>query len=225
MALTYGVKMKLFFICMALMFTAMTANANFDRRPQNIKLPTQYMIEHQRISAPATASATLVLSAYAGDTSGAGATTTTFLAQPDVARNLVVTPGSTTADVKAGSVVISGKNIRGESISESFVFIDNQSSAVTGNKAFKTVTSITFPAEDSPYGATWSVGTGTKLGINKCLAAAGYYIKGLVDGADLTGSTVAAGASAIESNTVIPNPAPNSSRVFDLMFVQNWVCD
>lgn len=214
--------MKFLFV-FTLLFS-MTAFGNFERMPQNIKLPTQFMLEHQKVSAPATASsAAAIMAATLG--SSVPVTVSSFAAQPDVARNLVITPGATTADVKAGSVVVTGTNIRGQVISESFVFVDNQSSAVTGNKAFKSVTSVLIPVQDSPYGATYSIGTGTKLGLNKCMDAAGYIIKSLVDGADITGVTIAASATDISSNTIIPNPAPNGSRVFDFMFVQNWRCD
>lgn len=197
------------------------AQAGFQRMSQNIKLPTQLMLEKQVVSAPITAAATTVINAHTAVVGGE--TYATFAAQPDVARNLTVTPGGTTANVLAGNVVISGTDIRGKSISETFAIIATQSVATTGSKAFKTVTSVVFPAAGAS--TTWSIGIGTKLGLNKCLASSGYYIKGLSDGADLTGSTVAADASNISGNTVIPNPAPNGSRVFNLIYIQNWVCD
>lgn len=212
--------MKAIIFILTLVFGA-TTFANFERMSQNIKLPTQLMLEHQTVSAPATAAATTVLNAHTAVVGGE--TVTVFAAQPDKARNLTVTPGGTTANVVAGNVVVTGKDIRGKVITETLAITSTQSTATTGAKAFSAVTSIVFPAAGAS--TTWSVGAGTKLGLNKCLAGSGYYIKGLSDGADLTGSTVAADASNISGNTVIPNPAPNGTHVFDLIYAQNWVCD
>jgi hypothetical protein len=211
-----------FLITLTVLMTATVAQAAYSRL-QNIKLPSQSVLEH-RIVTPLASSTAAILNGHAGATSATPVTVTSFIAQPDVARNIVVTPGGTTADVKAGDVVVTGRDEKGNSISEAFTFADNASAAVTGNKAFKTVTSILFPAEDSPYGATWKVGTGDKLGLRNCLAGDGYVIKGLVDGSVLTGITVAANSSVASLNTFIPNPASNGSRVFDVMYIQNFLC-
>src|SRR5262245_13016458 len=94
----------------------------------------------------ATASTTLLKTGVA-TSSSATTSVTTFDAQPDYARNLVITPGGTTGDVPAGDVVVTGTNIRGEIITESFTFAANASTATTGSKAFKTVTSVVFPIQ------------------------------------------------------------------------------
>ena len=201
-----------------------TASGAYKPYQQKAKFPSQWLLEKTSSVDVVTAGSANVLLNNAGATAALPVTVTTFLAQPDYARNLVVTPTGTTADVAAGDVVIVGKDIHGNTISESFTFLADASTAVTGNKAFKSITSITIPAEASPYGATWSVGFGAKLGLNGCLDGAGWYLKGLVDGADLTGSTVAASATDVSSNTIIPNPAPNGSRDFDLLFFPNYKC-
>lgn len=218
--------MKHLILTLFVFLMASVADAHGAYKPyqQKAKFPQQFILEKTTAVDVVTAGTANVLSAHAGATSAAPVTVTTFLAQPDYARNLVVTPGGTTADVAAGNVVINGIDIQGNVISESFAFTADQSTAVTGNKAFKTITSIVIPAEDSPFGATWSVGFGTKLGLYGCLSGAGWYWKGLVDGADLTGSTVAANATGVSQNTVIPNPAPNGSRDFDLLFYPNYRC-
>ena len=211
-------------LAISLVMISTSAFGAYKPYQQKAKFPSQYILEKTSSVDVVTAGAANVLSAHAGATAAAPVTVTTFVAQPDYARNLVVTPGGTTADVAAGNVVVTGVDIQGNVITESFAFIADQSTAVTGNKAFKTITSIVIPAEDSPFGATWSVGFGAKLGLNGCLAGSGWYLKGLVDGADLTGSTVASSASDVSSNTIIPNPAPNGSRDFDLLFFPNYSC-
>lgn len=219
--------MKFFMTFLTLLLFSLGALAGFEYRTQDLKLPTQKQIQHYRIAAPVAASTQRILATHAGFSTATAATVTSFLAQPDVARNLVVTPGSTTADVAAGNVTIVGKDIRGNTITENFAFLANQTTAVTGTKAFKTITSIAFPAEDSPYGATWDVGVGDALGLPKCMDGAGWVIKGLVDGVDLTGITVTAGSTtgALSSNKFTPNPASNASRNFDVLYIQNFRCD
>lgn len=209
----------------ALLFSTNLAFAQWAPFYQVIKLPdSQQVFEVQSWTAPDTATTNSILSGSAGATSAASATVTTFLAQPDVARNLVITPGGTTADVAAGNVVVVGKDIFGKAITENFAFLANASTATTGNKAFKSITSITFPGEDSPFGATWSVGIGDKLGLQRCIDSGDHIIKGLVDGVTLTGITAAASTAVVSSNTIIPNPASNNSRNFKLFYLQNYRC-
>jgi len=208
-------------ILISLVF-AVSAFGATDVMRRNIKLPSQSVLQKQELT-PAAADSDLILND--ASFSSSAQTLRTFLAQPDFPRNLVMTPGSTTADVPAGSVVVSGRNANGGLITESFTFTANQTTAIAGNKAFAIIESIAIPAGDSPFGATLDVGTGDKLGLIKCLDGAGWFIKGLVDGANLTGETIAANSTAAESNTVIPNPAPNGSRKFSFLYVQNFRCD
>ena len=49
-------------------------------------------------------------------------TTTADITNPPGPRNLVVTPGGTTTDVKAGDVTVYGTNLNDEPISEEFTF-------------------------------------------------------------------------------------------------------
>jgi hypothetical protein len=194
---------------------------------QDTKLPTQAMLEHQVFGAPAASSATTALNANAGPTSAALKVVSTFAAQPDVARNIVVTPGGTTTDVEACVVTVAGTNFKGVAITETFTFIADQSTAVTGNKAFKSITSVSWPAncESGGFAATWSVGIGSKIGLKNCLASAGDWAWSKVAGAyEATRATVAVNASAVESNTAIFNGVLNGSNVFDAYFVQNFRC-
>jgi hypothetical protein len=216
---------RLFFaLVLGLMMVPMTTSASYKRYPLNAKFPSQDVLEHQTVT-PVTADADRLLNDNAGATAAAAKTVTVFLAQPDVARNITLTPGGTTGDIEAGTVVVTGINAKGQVISENFTLIENHSLPLTGSKAFLSVSSIQFPAESGTFAATWDVGVGDTLGFSKCLGGAGYVLAGLVDGADLTGMTLATSATALESNTVVPNPAANGTRQFDFLFVQNFRCD
>ena len=89
---------------------------------------------------------------------GATLTVTTFVAQPDFPRVLSIT-GNQTQD---GNVAITGTDIRGNTITDTITL--NDTSTVDGIKAFKTVTSILFPAR-TEAGDTVSVGFSDKLGL------------------------------------------------------------
>jgi hypothetical protein len=194
---------------------------------QDIKLPTQVVLEKQDFGTPVAASSTRVVSGTAGNTSDAAVTLSTFTAQPDVPRNIVITPGGSTGDVAACTVVVNGTNYFGQAIHENFTFSANASTAQTGSKAFKTVTSVVFPAlcEDAPYAATWSVGVGEKIGLKRCMDYAGDWAWSMVDGVyESTRATIAADASHVESNTADFNGTMNGSADFLGFFVQNYGC-
>lgn len=114
-------------------------------------------------TAAQAATAGAVRAKFAGVTTGV-TTKTDAITNPPCPRNLVITPGDTTTEVKAGDVVVVGTNWNDEPITESFTFTDNQTTAVVGVKAFKTVTSITIPAQDGT-GATFATTFGDKLGL------------------------------------------------------------
>lgn len=210
-----------------LALTQATSAGNLKRYFQDAAFPTQRLVEKQTFTNPAAAGTADVLSENAGNTSAAAASVSTFVAQPDLPRNLVVTPGGTTADVAACDVTITGKNIYGSTISENYTFAANQTTAVTGSKAFRTVTSVSFPAacEDSPYGASWSVGYGEKIGLKNCLDNAGDIVKSLLNGAkEATEPTMAADNDEVEKNTADFNGTMNGSNDFVLYFMQNNRC-
>lgn len=180
-------------------------------------------IRLQTFTDVATASATKFKTAQATSAS-VTTTVTSFTTQPDFPRNIVITPGGTTADVAAGDVIVTGTNIRDEVITETFTFTANQSSASTGSKAFKTITSVVFPVQDGGS-ATFDIGSGVKLGLDRKMPAASV-IDAYVDGVrETTAATVAFSATAIESNTVSTNTAPNASRDFIIAFISNEKTD
>lgn len=203
------------------------AHAVNQRLFRDIKLPSQQMIEKQTISAPAAAGTTDILNASAGPTSAAAATVTTFAAQPDVPRNLVITPGGTTGDVESCIITVTGKNFYNSTITETFSFAANANTATTGAKAFKTVTSVAWPAdcESGGFAATWSIGYGEKIGLNHCLDAAGHSMFSTVAGAyESTRATIVADADEVEKNTADFNGTMNASNNFEIFFIQNFRC-
>lgn len=219
--------MKTFGLFVALVVAIVAApvrsEAAIQRIFQDIKLPTQVMLEHYTWATPAAASATLLTNAGALATSAA-TTITSFSAQPDVPRNIVLTTGGTTANIGAGTAVVSGTNIYGKAITENFTISSAQNGATTGAKAFASVTSVLFPATTGAS-ATVSVGSGTKLGLPRCMADAGKYVFSEFNSAyETTRGTAAASASAVESNTFIPNGTPDGSKPVELFYVQNFLC-
>lgn len=179
-----------------------------------------YTETHKKVSAVAAAS---VLSATA--TVVAGRTITSGITNPDVPRNLTVTIGGTTADIAAGNVTITGTNVEGKTIIEELALADNQTGTITGNKAFKTVTSVQFPAADGTA-ATISVGVGSKLGLNHRLIPGKTSIVVIQDTAiDGTSPALQAAPSAsaldgvvVENNTVTPATAADGSTFLTVLY-------
>lgn len=132
---------------------------------------------------------------------------TTAITNPDIPRALRIKGNA--AGI-TGNVVIAGTNYNGEAITETIAA--NGSSAVEGNKAFKTVTSITVPTRNAS-GDTISVGFNDKLGLpyklphNTILAA---YLGNAKEG---TAPTITTSATALENNTADLNSALNGTIV------------
>ena len=138
-------------------------------------------------------------------------TVTTNITNPDVPRNLTVTGNQ--AGV-AGNVVITGTNMADEAITETIIAAD--AATVVGNKAFKTVTSITFPALVGA-GDTISVGTGAKLGLPYKLYSASQVHNAIFDGSAETLAAQAVSTTAVESNTVTLTTALNGAKDLQLV--------
>lgn len=215
---------KFVFLTLATLLGTTQAFAYVHPEYRDLKLATQQMIEKQLILAPVAASTTRLLSANAGSTAGAPAEVTSFLAQPDVARNLTVTTGGTTADVKASSVIVYGTDFFGASIMEVIAISDNLNGTATGTLAFQTVSKVILPAEEGAFAASWSVGVGEKLGMKRCMDHIGNLVFATVGGTyEATRPTVVVGAS-VASNTADVNGTMNSSNDVELFFIQNFVC-
>lgn len=185
----------------------------------------QAMLEQQFFTNPAAAGTADIVSGHAGITTTADVSITSFVAQPDLPRNLSMTTAGTAADVGECTVTVSGTDFNSASISEEFTVTENTSVSAVGNKAFRTVTSISIPeeCEASPYGVTWSVGYGEKLGLKNCLLNAGTWVFSTVAGAyESTRATIAASSSAVSGNTADFNGTMNGSNDFIGYFIQNW---
>lgn len=215
------------FILSALLFTATAEAANVKRLAQDVKLPTQAVLEHETITTPIVATTNYIKDTYAGPTSAAAVTLTTFAHQPDVARNLTITPTGTTGDVEACVITVTGTGINGNTITEDFTFAANDAVAQTGNKAFKTISSVKWAAdcESGGFAATWIIGVGSKLGVKRCAANAGAYAFSIFNGAyETTRGTFAADADEAEKNTFIPNGTMDGAKDVEVFYVQNFGC-
>src|SRR5690349_8069270 len=96
--------MKTLFSILSLVLICQSAQAGMsqvNRLFKDQKLPTQQMIERQVITNPVVATTNYVLTTNAGPTSTVATTITSFTAQPDVPRNLTITPTGTTGDVES----------------------------------------------------------------------------------------------------------------------------
>lgn len=169
---------------------------------------------HLRITAAQGAAAAADGVHAAITASGSAVTTvTTAITKPPCPRNLVITPGGTTADVKAASITVTGTNIDDKRITEDFAFLANATAATVGTKAFKTVTSISIPAQDGA-GATFEVGFGELIGLPVMLSAKPLTFV-LDDGVIMTAPTFTIDADEIEKNVIDINDSLDGS-VYDI---------
>ncbi len=213
-----------------LLLTTVTAQAAVERRGLDLKLPTQQMVEKQAFGSPVAASTTRLSNAIAGIVTAitnTGLTVSSFTLQPDVPRNIVITPGGTSADVGDCTITVNGTNIQGRVISETFTAVANSVTALTGAKAFKTVSSVVMPAacEDAPYTASWSIGVGEKIGLNHCLSTAGDWFHSSVSGTkEATAATLVLDDDEVEKNTADFVGSMTGSAPFIGYFMQNYRC-
>lgn len=174
----------------------------------------------------ANASATAVLAATAGGTTVT--TVTSGITNPDVPRALSVTPGGTAGDILDSAVIITGTNVEGKTITETFKTAAGSTTAINGTKAFKTVTSVAI-GQQGGSGATFSVGTRNVLGVNHRLwsnnTTVKVYSASAINGA-LTlqaAPTVAANDSEVERNLVTPATAPDGTTFLIIAYTfDNW---
>lgn len=168
----------------------------------------------QTFGSPLLGSAAYILAATA---TAAASVVTAGLANPDVPRTVTATPGGTTANVLAVSVIIKGTSIEDAVITETLpAFTVGSGASVTGLKAFKTITSVTFPVIGAATSAT--IGTSSALALNHRIMANVILMAflGLVREATLP--TVTVDVINIENNTITLASALNGSPV-DVLFV------
>ena len=153
----------------------------------------------------------------AGTTVTATPASDKFVAQPPCARNLTVTVAATTAGhVKAAAIVVTGKNLAGETITESFTPTADTPDTLVGAKAFASVTSVAVPAQDGDS-VTVDVGFGQLIGLPYKLDKKRVILT-LNDGVVDTAPTLAISASALEGNTVDFNGSLDGS-VMDMSII------
>jgi len=194
-------------------------------------IPVKGGIFKQMWQKPHAAEADYLLDDQATD-SASITTVSDFDEDIDFARNVTVTPGGTTNDVKAGNVTIVGTDIRGNAITETIAIIANQSTTSTGSYAFKTITSISFIAQDDD-GATYDVGIGDKLGLEKVLqmnsiggnaaVGTGTTISNLTR--ESTAPTVAVDTQSIHKNTVLFHTALAATKTYAVYMITEDPCD
>ena len=187
-----------------------------------------YTETHKKVSG---ASNTAVLAATTAAV-GTQTTVTSGITNPDVPRALKVVPGGTTTNIIDSVVEVFGTNVEGKAISERFRFAVDASSAVEGNKAFKTVTRVVIDGQEG-NGVTFSVGTTNKLGVNhrffrnnttvKVYSATGVGVGGYSSLTLQNAPTIVADEDDIENNLVTPATAPDGSTFLSICYsFDNW---
>lgn len=201
---------------------AFAQNATVSRRL--IKPPnTQKIVDFYSWSGPLGTNATMAVSAAIGTLAvEAPRTISTFNAQPDVARNVILTPSGSTGVIPVGTVAVSGKDIFNRSISENIII--GQGTTGVGLKAFKSLSSVVLPGA-TDIGAAFTVGYGDKLGINRCSDSNGYYLASVFDGAfETSRGTFSTHPTNVSLNTFTPQGSPDGSKKVELFYFQNWRC-
>lgn len=218
--------MKFLMLFLLVLFTA-RASAYVVPTYRDLKPATQQMIEKQVIAAPVLADDDRIKTTYAGPTGTGAVTLSSFTAQPDVARNITITPTGTTGDVESCAIVVNGTSILNKPISETFSFSADASTLLAGVKAFKTVSSVVWPAncESGGFAATWIIGVGDVLGLKSCMSNAGQVIQAVFDGVyESTRPTCVADADEVEKNTCDINGTLNGAKNVELFYMQNFAC-
>lgn len=136
---------------------------------------------------------------------------TEFVGQPPQARGLTFLPS---AAAKAGNIVVVGTNIDDEVITDTVATSTNQ--AVASALAFKTVTSITFPIDETPV--SWDVGWDERLGLPFMLAEKPFYLEMFNNVIEIgTAGTLSYDADEIEKNMFDPNGDLNGEKPLRLL--------
>ena len=133
----------------------------------------------------------------------------------DVPRNIVID----SAGVVTSPIVFTGTDVHGNVMSETITL--NGTTAVSGRKAFKTITAAANTATIS-NGAF--AGNGDVLGLPVFLPKAGLVLKELQDGAAPAAGTLVAGVDTVATattgdvrGTYDPNSACNGARTYELV--------
>lgn len=169
----------------------------------------------------AAGSATAILGSTATALTPQTITSTSSITQPDVPRALSVVIGGTASSILDSAIVITGLNVEGKTITESFQTTAAGTGTINGSKAFAKVTSVTIPAQAGTAG-TVTVGTQNKLGVfhrlfpsNTTVKVISYTTVGGFTGSaapTIQGApTVVANEGLVELNLVTPATTPDGT--------------
>lgn len=136
------------------------------------------------------------------------------IVQPDVARNVVINPTGTVADIAAGNITVTGMDIAGNVISEDIAVVADQAhdTLSPGSKAFASITAISIPIQDGAA-AKFFFGYGDKLGLpykRDVIPVIAAYLDKVKEG---TAPAIAVSALNLESNTINLDSALNGDQV------------
>lgn len=213
-------------LLVSLLFLSGTVHAGgpWNRLFQDIKIPSQKVLDHDGYATPIASSNSILLINQTLSNLSIN-TFTSFSAQPDYPRNILIVPQGKATNIAAGTATVFGYNALGSAIQEQFTIGGTQSVATVGNLAFKSVTSVQFPQATGAALGNLSVGVGSKLGIKRCMDQNGDYVFSEVGGVyDVTRGTAASNPTAVESNTITPNGSMDGTKRVDVFYIQNYRC-
>lgn len=141
---------------------------------------------------------------------------TDMLANP---RTITFTTAGVTPANAPANVVITGTDVNDDVISETLVLAQT-ADIVESVKAYKTITSLVFPAADGTA-ATIAVGLGTKFGLKKKIktrAGLTTAIKEIANGAVVTNGVFTSAATSAPNGLYAPNANPDGSKDYCIYY-------
>lgn len=134
-------------------------------------------------------------------------------------RNLTFTTAGATPSDAPASCVVTGTDIDGEVLTETFTLAQTATIA-EGAKAFKTITSVVFAAGDGT-GATIAMGYGNKFGLSKKAKVRTSIVNVLREisaGSFVTNGTFVVPAAGPPYGTYTPNTAPDGANDYAVTY-------
>lgn len=138
-------------------------------------------------------------------------TYTAMLAQPPQARKLSFTPS---AEADAGNILVAGTDIDDNPITDTVA--TSKTNAVYSAKAFKTVTSVTYPKDDGSI--TWDAGWTEAIGLPLKLAAGPFALEKFNGVVEIgTAGTFTVDANELSKNIYDPNGDLDGAKPLQLL--------
>lgn len=109
--------------------------------------------------------------------------------------------GATVNNIKAGTATLTGTNVKGETITETYTISDNTAATTVGTVAFASITSLAVTAMDGTCGC--SIGIGNKYGLSTtapCVAAPLTFMN--ASATALAAPTIVCDNDEVEKNTI-----------------------